>query len=128
MLHCLNDRHAKKTLLQPCHIGHDQSLDERDKLLLMLREQVRNFAAEARRLGMCDQQFAVNNAIFVQLTFSANCLSDCQRQFRGNMQPLFGDVYDVTQGRRLAFRHKAPSGDRDPKMVTLIRHRYGPSC
>jgi hypothetical protein len=28
----------------------------------------------------------------------------------------------------LAFRHKALSGYRDPKMVTLIRHRYGPSC
>jgi hypothetical protein len=44
------------------------------------------------------------------------------------MQPLFCDVYDVTQGRRLAFRHKAPSGYGDPKMVTLIRHRYSPSC
>ena len=77
---------------------------------------------------MSDQQFAVNNAIFVQLAFNANCLSHCQGQFRRKMQPLFGDVYDVTQGRRLTFRHKAPSGYRHTKMMTVIRHRYAPSC
>jgi hypothetical protein len=76
---------------------------------------------------MCDQQPAVNDAIVVQLTFDPDCFGYRQESFGRKVEPLFRDVYDLTQGRRFPLRDNPPSGYRHAKMVTLVRHGYSPS-
>jgi hypothetical protein len=62
-------------MLQPCHAGSDQALNEQGQLLLVLGEQMGNSPAETGWLRVCDDQLAVNDAVRIELALDADCLT-----------------------------------------------------
>src|SRR5215510_1036286 len=79
-------------------------------------------SSEFRSLGMGDANSAVNDAILIQLTLDADRLIQGERQVRGELQPLFRDVRDLTEGCGLVLGYKTAPGHRHAKLMTLIAH------
>lgn len=50
---------------------------------------------------MDDDHSAVDDAILIKLTLEADLLIQSERHVRGEMQPLFRDVRDLTEGSGL---------------------------
>jgi len=111
-----------ETFLSPRHAGDDQALNERGQLLLVLRQQVCDSPTEARRLCVGDEQLALNNTIWIQLAFDADRLVLAERQVTGEMEPFFGDVYDLTKCGGVVFGDQAASRDRHSELSTLRGH------
>jgi hypothetical protein len=61
-------------MLEPCHAGGDQALNERCQLLLVLGKEMRNSPAETGWLGVRDEQLALYDAIRVELAFDTDRL------------------------------------------------------
>jgi hypothetical protein len=119
----VEDRGVKEPSLQPCHAGNDQALNEQHQLLLMFRQKVGDPSTEVWRLSMSDKDFAVNDAIHIQLALDADRLIQGERQVRGEVQPLFRDVPQLTESCGLLLHHKTASRDGHAKLVALVGHQ-----
>ncbi len=75
---------------------------------------------------MSDEEFAVDNAIHIQLAFDANRFIQGERQVCREVKPFFGDVHHLAKGRGLLAHHKTASNNRDAKLVALILHLPNP--
>jgi hypothetical protein len=93
--------------LEPCHAGDDQALNKQCELLLMFRQYMRDSSAKARTFRMRDDQFALDNALNIQLALNADGLIFREWHFCGKVQPSLGNVYDLTDGRGVALGHEA---------------------
>lgn len=92
--------------LHCCQAGEDQALDEHGQLLLMFHS-------------------AVDDAVLIKLTLDADLLIQSERHDSGEVQSLFRDVHDLTEGRRLIQDYEAAPGHRHAKLMTLVVHRMG---
>lgn len=76
---------------------------------------------------MSDKDFAVNDAIHIQLALDADRLIQGERQVRGEVQPLFRDVPHLTEScGLLLLHHKTASRDGHAKLVALVGHQTAP--
>lgn len=87
--------------LQRCQAGENQALDEHGQLLMVFRQEMNDPSAKLRRFGMDDDHSTVDDAILIKLTLDADLLIQSERYVRGEMQPLFRDVRDLTEGSGL---------------------------
>ena len=77
---------------------------------------------------MRDEEFAVDDAIHIQLAFDANRFIRGERQVCREVKPFFGDVHHLAKGRGLLARHKTASSNRYAKLVALVLHQPNPSA
>ena len=75
---------------------------------------------------MSDKDFAVNDAIHIQLALDADRLVQGEWQVRGEVQPLFCDVHHLTESRGLLLHYKTAPRDRHAKLVALVGHQPAP--
>ena len=61
---------------------------------------------------MRHDQFALDDAVGIQLTLDTHGLIPGKAQVCGEMQALLGDVHDLAEGGRARFRHKAAPRNR----------------
>lgn len=97
----VEDRAVMETSLHCCQDGEDQALDEHGQPLLVFRQEMNDPSTKLRRLGMGDDHSAVDDAVLIKLTLDTDLLIQRERHVRGEMQSLFRDVRDLTEGRGL---------------------------
>lgn len=75
---------------------------------------------------MRDDQFAVNDAVGIQLTFYADGVVFEENQVCGELEAVFRDVRDFTERGGVLFCHETTPGHRYTEVLALSRHQAIP--